>query len=107
MDAISHPEIKYVVPPVDMNGVVTGEAPRRRHDLDCGHFKFDDGTVLGTPQLATQKQMRDLPPCKDCVSRMSSPDGVSRTRGSTGPTGPLCPTCFVATPLNGKCDTCD
>lgn len=107
MDAIRHPEIKYVVPPVDMNGVVTGEAPRMRHDLNCGHFTFADGTVLGTPQPATEEQMRNLPPCKDCVHRRSSSHSGSRTRSSAGPTGPLCPTCFIAMPLSGKCDNCD
>lgn len=107
MDLISHPELKYVVPPADMNGAATGQAPRKRHDLDCGHFKFDDGTVPGSPQLATEEQMRNLPPCRDCVSRTSSDERESRARGSAGPTGPLCPTCFVSTPLNGKCDTCD
>lgn len=107
MDAISHPEINYVVTPVDMNGAVTGAAPRMRHDLDCGHFKFDDGTVLGTPQLASEEQMRDLPPCKDCVNRTSSPPSESRAGGAAGPTGPVCPKRFVATPLSGVCDTCD
>ena len=107
MDMISHPEIRYVVPPVDMNGVATGQAPRKRHDLDCGHFKFDDGTIRGSPQLATEEQMRNMPPCRDCVSRRSSAERESQARGSAGPTGPLCPTCFVSTSLNGKCDTCD
>ncbi len=107
MDMIGHPEIRYVVPPVDMNGVATGHAPRKRHDVDCGHFTFDGDTVLGSPQLATEEQMRDVPPCRDCVSRTASAERESQARGSAGPTGPLCPTCFVSTPLNGTCDTCD
>jgi len=37
------------------------EAPRMRHDPDCGHFKWPDGTVLGVPELATEEQMRSLP----------------------------------------------
>ncbi len=85
MDMIGHPEIRYVVPPVDMNGVATGHAPRKRHDVDCGHFTFDGDTVLGSPQLATEEQMRDVPPCRDCVSRTASAERESQARAPPAP----------------------
>ena len=66
---VEFPEIRYVVPPTRMDGTPTGAAPRMRHDLDCGHFKWPDGTVLGVPELATEEQMRSLPACKSCIAR--------------------------------------
>ena len=42
---------QYVVYPVDLDGTPIGVKPRRRHDPDCSHFEWEDGTVLGTPQL--------------------------------------------------------
>jgi hypothetical protein len=54
-DALEHPDIRYVIYPVHLNGVPIGAQPRLRHDPDCSHFGWGDGTVLGTPQLATEE----------------------------------------------------
>ncbi len=50
-----HPEIRYVVYPVHLDGTPTGQPPRMRHDLECGgkHFDWRNGEVLGTPVPAT------------------------------------------------------
>ena len=45
---------------VHLDGTPTGAKPRLRHDPDCSHFEWGDGTVLGTPQLATEEQMQAL-----------------------------------------------
>ena len=42
---------QYVVYPVHLDGTPIGAKPRRRHDPDCSHFEWEDGTVLGTLQL--------------------------------------------------------
>jgi hypothetical protein len=68
-EAVEHPDIRYVVYPVHLSGKLTGAEPRMRHHPDCGHFKWRDGTILGTPVLATDKQMRTLQACKDCINR--------------------------------------
>jgi hypothetical protein len=65
--AVEHADIKFVVYPVHMDGTLTGARPRMRHDPDCGHFKWGDGTVLGTAVLATEEQMRSLRACKSCI----------------------------------------
>ncbi len=70
--AVEHSDIRYVVDPVHLDGTLTGQPPRMRHDPDCGHFKWGDGTILGTPKLATDEQMRVLRACKHCVKRRSS-----------------------------------
>jgi len=70
--AVDHPDIRYVVYPVHLDGTLTGRPPRMRHDPDCGNFKWRDGTILGTPRLATNEQMRALRACKNCVKRHPS-----------------------------------
>src|SRR5438445_386452 len=54
-DTIEHPDIRYVVYPVHLDGSRTGEKPRLRHDPDCSHFEWRDGTILGTPEPATEE----------------------------------------------------
>ena len=66
-DVAEHPDIRYVVYPVHANGVLSGAQPRLRHDPDCSHFEYRDGTVLGTPQLASEEQMKTLRACRDIV----------------------------------------
>lgn len=105
MDVIDHPEIAFVVPRVKLDGSASGLSVTMRHDLDCGHFKYPDGSSLGTPVRATEEQMSTLPACKDCIAKVKdrhrtvSVDGVR--------TGGICPTCFVAMPVAGNCEYCD
>jgi hypothetical protein len=85
---VEHPDIKYVVYPVRLDGTLTGAKPRMRHDPGCSHFKWPDGTLLGTPVLATDEQMRILKACKSCIERRSeSPRDArqSRSRGGYSP----------------------
>jgi len=56
---VEHPDIRHVVYPVRLDGTPTGDEPRLRHDPDCRHFEWGDGTVLGTPELATEEQDAD------------------------------------------------
>jgi hypothetical protein len=77
--AVEHPDIKFVVYPVHMAGTLTGATPRMRHDPDCGHFKWGDGTVLGTAVLATEEQMRSLRACKSCIRSHRSAGDVSHS----------------------------
>ena len=98
------PDIRYVVPPSRMDGTPTGEAPRMRHDPDCGHFKWPDGTMLGVPKLATEEQMRSLPACKSCIERLGSSE-TSRSAHS-GRYGEQCSSCGMTLPLTGVCDDC-
>jgi hypothetical protein len=63
-----HPDIRYVVYPVHLDGTPTGEPPRMRHDPGCGHFLWGNGDMLGTPVLATREQMRTLGACEHCVA---------------------------------------
>jgi hypothetical protein len=51
--SIEYPDVRYVVYPVHLDGTPTGAEPRLRHDPDCSHFEWGDGTVLGTPQVNT------------------------------------------------------
>ena len=104
---VQHPEINLVVPPVTMEGEPTGAQPRMRHLPDCGHFVMPDGTILGTPRLATTEEMRALPPCKDCISRTGSSGDGGHRREDLAPVGDLCPGCSVELPLTGTCDGCD
>jgi hypothetical protein len=67
--AAEHPNIRYVVYPVHLDGTLTGAKPRLRHDPGCSHFEWRDGTHLGTPVLATDEQMRILNACKSCIQR--------------------------------------
>ena len=103
---VEHPDIRYVVYPVHLNGTLTGAKPRLRHDPDCGHFEFRDGTILGTPELATEEQMRTLRACKTCIAvRAESPEDACRGV-KNGRIGEVCPTCNQAMPLTGACDNC-
>ena len=65
---VEHPDIRYVVYPVHLDGSRTGAKPRLRHDPDCSHFEWRDGTILGTPELATEEQMHTLRACKTCIA---------------------------------------
>src|ERR1700733_3050334 len=92
---VENPDIRYVVYPVHRDGTLTGAQPRLRHDPGCSHFDWGDGTLLGTPVLATDEQM----------SRGESPrDGRRSVRERR--TGGLCPTCNQMMPLTGVCDNC-
>jgi hypothetical protein len=104
---IEHPDIRYVVYPVHLDGSRTGAKPRLRHDPDCSHFEWRDGTILGTPELATVEQMQALRACKTCISvrgESAKDDRDRRKEGST--TGEVCPICNQVMPLTGICDNC-
>jgi hypothetical protein len=103
---IEHPDIRYVVYPVHVNGTLTGELPRMRHDPDCGHFEWRHGRTLGTPVLATGEQMRTLRACKSCVDRRSDSLTAGPPALTEGRLGQLCPTCHQVMPLTGICDNC-
>ncbi|MGI8451397.1 MAG: hypothetical protein ACR2MP_30275 [Streptosporangiaceae bacterium] len=103
---VEHPDIRYVVHPVHLDGTTTGAKPRLRHDPDCTHFEWGDGTVLGTPQLATEEQMQTLRACKTCIEARLGPQGGDRHDGKNGRTGELCPTCNQTMSLTGVCDNC-
>src|ERR1700722_9585560 len=105
-DVVEHPGIRYVVYPVHVNGMPTGAQPRLRHDPDCSHFEYRDGTVLGNPQLATEEQMQTLRACKTCVETRRGSRGDSRHDMKDGKTGGLCPTCNQTMSLTGVCDNC-
>jgi len=102
---VDHPEVKYVYP-LHFNSVPSGEKPRMRHHLDCGHFAPSDGTVLGKPKLATEKQMQTLRACQDCVETESKPSGHSRLSDKGEMLGRDCPVCNQVMPLTGVCDNC-
>jgi hypothetical protein len=104
--SVEHPDIRYVVYPVHLDGTPTGAKPRLRHDLDCSHFEWGDGTVLGTPRLATEEQMQTLRACKTCTETRRGSRGGGRHDGKDGRIGTLCPTCNEAVPLTGVCDNC-
>ena len=104
---VEHPDIRFVVYPVHLEGTPTGAKPRLRHHPDCSHFEWGDGTVLGTPQLATDEQMQTLRACKTCIETSRGPGGGSSRRdGQDGRTGGTCPTCYQTMPLTGICDNC-
>ncbi len=104
---VEHPDIRYVVYPVHLDGTPTGAKPRLRHDPDCSHFEWGDGTRLGTPQLATEEQMQTLRACKTCIETRRGQGGSSSPRdGKDGRTGGMCPTCHQSMPLTGICDNC-
>jgi hypothetical protein len=103
---IEHPDIRYVVYPVHVDGTLTGAKPRLRLDPDCSHYEWRDGTILGTPELATEEQMQTLRACKTCIAaRTESPKGA-RPGMKDGRIGEVCPTCNQAMPLTGVCDNC-
>jgi hypothetical protein len=103
---VEHPDVRYVIYPVHLDGTLTGAEPRLRHDPDCGHFEWGDGTVLGTPQVATEEQMQTLRACKTCIETRHGQHGESRPGGRDGRTGALCPTCNQTMSLTGVCDNC-
>lgn len=105
-DQGEHPDVRYVVYPVHLDGRPTGDPPRLRHDPDCGHFEWGDGTRLGEPVLATEDQMRTLRACKSCLERRGVVAGSSRQGARDGRTGALCPTCYQEMALTGVCDNC-
>ena len=101
-----HPDIRYVVYPVHMDGTRTGKPPRMRHDPDCGHFDWGTGEMLGTPELATAEQMKTLGACETCVGTRSGPEAGTPARQPDGRLGNLCPTCHQTMSLTGICDNC-
>jgi hypothetical protein len=103
---MEHPDIRYVVCPVRVDGTPTGAKPRLRHDPDCSHFEWGDGTVLGTPQLATGEQMQSLRACKTCIGTRRGPRNGGRDDRHDGRTGRLCPTFNQTMSLTGVCDSC-
>jgi hypothetical protein len=67
---IEHPEIRYVVPSIHRtDGTLNGKPPKMRHDPDCTHYNFRGGKRWGTPELATEEQMRTLKACTTCVNK--------------------------------------
>ena len=105
-EAVEHPDIRYVVNPVHKDGTLTGAKPRLRHDPDCSHFEWAEGTMLGTPVLATGEQLQTLKACKTCIDRRGDSRDDARQGGKDGRTGRLCPTCYQVMPLTGICDNC-
>jgi hypothetical protein len=105
-EEVEHPDIRYVVYPVHLDGTLTGAEPRLRHDPDCGQFEWGDGTILGTPVLATDEQMHTLKACKSCISRRGESHGSTRQGAKDARSGRLCPTCHQVMPLTGVCDNC-
>jgi hypothetical protein len=91
---------------VHVNGTRTGDQPKLRHDPGCGHFEWGDGTVLGSPELATEEQMRALRACKACIDTRRTPRGASRHESKDGRPGLICATCSQMMPLTGVCDRC-
>jgi hypothetical protein len=63
---VEHPDIRYVIYSVYRDGTLTGGLPRMRHDLDCSHFDWGYGEILGTPAPATDAQMSTLKACTTC-----------------------------------------
>ena len=104
--AVEHPDIRYVVYPVHLDGTLTGAKPRLRHDPDCSHFEWGGGVVLGTPRLATEEQMQTLSACKTCIETRSGPGDGSRHDEKHRGTGEVCPTCNQTMSLTGVCDSC-
>jgi hypothetical protein len=99
-------DIRFVVYPVHLDGQPTGAQPRLRHDPDCSHFEWGDGTRLGEPVPATEEQMLTLRACKSCVERRGGSARPGRQGARDGRTGVLCPTCFQEMALTGVCDNC-
>jgi len=106
-EAVEHPDIRYVVNPVHLDGQRTGAEPRLRHYPDCGHFEWGDGVRLGTPILATTEQMRTLRACKTCISSRGASSGPAASSPAEARLGALCPGCSQTLPLTGRCDNCD
>jgi hypothetical protein len=105
-DAVEYPDIRYVVYPVHLDGARTGAKPRLRHDPGCSHFEWGDGTILGTPELATEEQMQTLHACKTCIETRGEPFKRGAYGMEDGRLGEVCPACNQAMPLTGICDNC-
>jgi hypothetical protein len=103
---VEHPDIRFVVYPVHIDGTRTGAKPRLRHYQDCGHFEWPGGVRLGTPEPATFDQMRSLKACKTCIASRGGPARDGRLDLHQSRTGTLCPGCNQLLPLTGVCDTC-
>jgi hypothetical protein len=83
--AVEHPDIRYVVYPVHLDGTLTGAKPGLRHDPGCSHFEWRDGTHLGTPVLATDEQMQSPNACKSCIGRRGeSPREIRQSQSRGG-----------------------
>lgn len=104
---IEYPSIKFVSYPVDLDGTKTGAQPRMRHNPGCSHFDWGDGTTLGTPELATKKQMETLVACKTCTGSRGLSTRGAETAKTESRTGEVCPTCNQLMPLTRTCDRCD
>lgn len=103
---VEHPDIRYVVHPVHRDGTRTGAKPRLRHDPDCSHFEWGDGTILGTPELATEEQMLALRACKTCIETHSESPRDAEHDVKDGRIGKVCSACNQVMPLTGICDNC-
>jgi hypothetical protein len=103
---IEHPGIRFVSYPVHLDGTRTGAQPRKRHNPGCGHYDWEDGTIPGTPEPATGKQMETLPACKACIGSRGLSSRDSRSAAKEGRTGEVCSTCYQLMPLTGTCDNC-
>jgi hypothetical protein len=103
---LEYPDIRYVVYPVHLDGTRTGAKPRLRHDADCSHFEWGDGTILGIPELATDEQMRTLRACKTCIATRGGSLENARHGVKDGRTGEVCLTCNQVMSLTGVCDNC-
>jgi hypothetical protein len=90
----------------------TSTARQQERSQDCGTIpvaatsKWGDGTILGTPQLATEVQMQTLRACKTCIGTRGNSSTDARHDLKDGRTGRLCPTSNQMMPLTGVCDNC-
>jgi hypothetical protein len=103
---VDYPDIRNVVYPVHLDGSLTSEPPRMRHNPDCGHFEFRGRVRLGTPVLASEEQMRTLKACTSCINKRSDSARVGSHSYEGGKIGELCATCHQIMPLTGFCDNC-
>ena len=106
LGTVEHPDIRYVVYPVHLDGSRTGAKPRLRHDPGCGHFEWRDGTILGTPELATEEQMHTLRACKTYIAARADSPADARSSMKDGRIGEVCPIYNQAMSLTGVCDNC-
>jgi len=67
-------------PQSDLNSPCQASVRTLRHDRDCSHLEWRDGTVLGTPQLATEEPMQTLRACKTCIETHRGPHGAAGGR---------------------------
>jgi hypothetical protein len=89
----------------------TSTARQQERSQDCGTIpvaatsKWGDGTILGTPQLATEVQMQTLRACKTCIGTRGNSSTDARHDLKDGRTGRLCPTSNQMMPLTGSATT--